>query len=162
MPNFRRVFPVLLLCATLAACSPDYNWRQVQPADATFVALFPAKTVSHTQQVNLDGIRTDMAMTAAEVNGVMFAIGSASLSSAALVQPALSLMRIPLGEVLTHLIRPIRAFGSQGFDKARFFIAETDGVFLNLSHAVHQRNVFKSLNKCCGPCRCGNAGKENP
>jgi hypothetical protein len=93
MPDFLRAFSALLLCATLAACSPDYNWRQVQPADATFVALFPAKTSSHTQQVNLDGIRTDMAMTAAEVNGVMFAIGSASLPSAALVQPALAAMK---------------------------------------------------------------------
>lgn len=33
-----------------------------------------------------------------------------------LAQPALSFLRIPLGEVLTHLIRPIRAFGSQGFE----------------------------------------------
>lgn len=33
-----------------------------------------------------------------------------------LVEPFLSAMRVPLGEVLTHLIRPIRAFGSQGFD----------------------------------------------
>lgn len=93
MPSSRRLLAALLLSATLAACSPEYNWRQVQPADAAFVALFPAKTASHTQQVNLDGIRTDMAMTAAEVNGVMFAIGSASLSSAALVQPALTAMK---------------------------------------------------------------------
>ncbi|MFL6718293.1 MAG: hypothetical protein ACJ8G3_18235 [Burkholderiaceae bacterium] len=93
MLNSRRFAAALLLSATLAACSPDYNWRQVQPADATFSALFPAKTSSHTQQVNLDGIRTDMAMTAAEVNGVMFAIGSASLPSAALVQPALAAMK---------------------------------------------------------------------
>jgi hypothetical protein len=93
MPNSRRFCAALLLCATLAACSPEYNWRQVQPADATFVALFPGKTASHTQQVNLDGIRTDMAMTAAEVNGVMFAIGSANLSSETLVQPALAAMK---------------------------------------------------------------------
>jgi len=32
------------------------------------------------------------------------------------VEPALAALRIPLGEVLTHLIRPIRAFASQGFD----------------------------------------------
>ena len=109
MPNSRRVLSALLLCVTLAACSPDYNWRQVQPADAAFVALFPAKTSSHTQQVNLDGIRTDMAMTAAEVNGVMFAIGSASLPSAALVQPALAAMK-------TAMVRNIG--GATASDKA--------------------------------------------
>jgi len=33
-----------------------------------------------------------------------------------LVEPMLAFLRIPLGEVLTHLIRPIRASASQGFD----------------------------------------------
>lgn len=31
-------------------------------------------------------------------------------------EPILAALRVPLGEVLTHLIRPIRVFGSQGFD----------------------------------------------
>jgi hypothetical protein len=109
MPKSRRFAAALLLSASLAACSPDYNWRQVQPADATFVALFPAKTASHTQQVNLDGIRTDMAMTAAEVNGVMFAIGSASLPSAALVQPALAAMKTAMVKNIGGTITSDRA-----------------------------------------------------
>ena len=33
-----------------------------------------------------------------------------------LAEPFLTLARIPLGEVLTYLIRPVRAFGSKGFD----------------------------------------------
>lgn len=33
-----------------------------------------------------------------------------------LIEPAIAFLRIPLGELLTHAIRPIRAFASQGFD----------------------------------------------
>lgn len=93
MPKLNRPGACLLLLAALTACSPDYNWRQVQNADAAFSALFPAKPSSHAREINLDGIRTNMSMTAAEVNGVLFAVGSAELSSPALVQPALNAMK---------------------------------------------------------------------
>jgi hypothetical protein len=93
MPKINRPGASLLLLAALTACSPDYNWRQVQNADAAFAALFPAKPSSHAREVNLDGIRTTMSMTAAEVHGVLFAVGSTELSSPALVQPALTAMK---------------------------------------------------------------------
>ena len=93
MPKFFRPGAALLLLAALTACSPDYNWRQVQNSDASFAALFPAKPASHAQEINLDGIRTSMSMTAAEVNGAVFAIGSAPLSGQELVQPALTAMK---------------------------------------------------------------------
>jgi hypothetical protein len=93
MPKIIQTSACLLLLAALAACSPDYNWRQVQNADAAFSALFPAKPSSHAREVNLDGIRTNMSMTAAEVEGALFAVGSTTLSSPALVQPALGAMK---------------------------------------------------------------------
>jgi len=93
MPNFNRLCAPLLLLAALTACSPDYNWRQVQNADAGYAVLFPAKPSSHAREINLDGIRTTMSMTAAEVHGALFAVGSAELSGAALVQPALAAMK---------------------------------------------------------------------
>jgi len=93
MPKITHLGGRLLLLAALAGCSPDYNWRQVQNADAAFAALFPAKPSSHTREINLDGIRTNMSMTAAEVHGVLFAVGSTELSSPALVQPALGAMK---------------------------------------------------------------------
>jgi hypothetical protein len=93
MPKINRLGACLLLLAALTACSPDYNWRQVQNADAAFTALFPAKPSTHAREINLDGIRTSMSMTAAEVHGVLFAVGSAELSSPALAQPALVAMK---------------------------------------------------------------------
>lgn len=93
MPKINRLGAHLLLLAALAGCSPDYNWRQVDNADAAFAALFPAKPSSHAREINLDGIRTNMSMTAAEVHGALFAVGSTQLSSPALVQPALEAMK---------------------------------------------------------------------
>ena len=93
MLKITRLGARLLLLAALAACSPDYNWRQVQNADAAFTALFPARPSSHAREVNLNGIRTNMSMTAAEVHGALFAVGSTELSSPALVQPALDAMK---------------------------------------------------------------------
>ena len=93
MPNLPCLGATLLVIVALTACSPDYNWRQMQNNDAAFTALFPAKPASHAQDVNLDGIRTSMSMTAAEVNGVLFAVGSAELTHPALVQPALNAMK---------------------------------------------------------------------
>lgn len=93
MPKINSLVARLLLLAALAGCSPDYNWREVQNADAAFSALFPAKPSSHAREINLDGIRTSMSMTAAEVNGALFAVGSTELASPALVQPALNAMK---------------------------------------------------------------------
>lgn len=93
MPKIIHLGARLLLLAALAACSPDYNWREVQNADAAFAVLFPAKPSSHAKEINLDGIRTNMSMTAADVHGALFAVGSAQLSSPALVQPALAAMK---------------------------------------------------------------------
>jgi hypothetical protein len=93
MPKITHYGACLLLLAALSACSPDYNWRQVQNADAAFSALFPAKPSSHAREINLDGIRTNMSMTAAEVHGALFAVGSTELASPALVQPALNAMK---------------------------------------------------------------------
>lgn len=93
MPKLIHLVATPLFAAVLAACSPDYNWREVQNHDAAYTALFPAKPASHAQDINLDGIRTTMSMTAAEVHGVVFAIGSAELADPALVQPALKAMK---------------------------------------------------------------------
>jgi hypothetical protein len=86
--SIRRTPPKLLrlLCmatafACLAACSPKYNWREVHGKDAPFVALFPDKPVTVTRAINLDGQQVNMTMTAAEVDGVSFAVGYVTLAN---------------------------------------------------------------------------------
>ena len=147
MPNLIRLVPTLLFAAALAACSPDYNWRQVQNSDAAYTALFPAKPASHAQDINLDGIRTTMSMTAADVNGVLFAIGSAELADPALVQPALKAMK-------TAMVRNIG--GAIASDKAvagptPFNDVVADGsrngrpIRLTARFAAHKKRVYQAV-----------------
>jgi hypothetical protein len=80
----------------LAACSPKFDWREVRGTAAPFVVLLPAKPASHTRTVNLDGIEVAMTMTAAEVDGATFAVGTAELPDEAKARHALTVMKTAL------------------------------------------------------------------
>lgn len=77
----------------LSGCNPTYNWREVRGADAPFRIMLPGKPASASRPVNLDGKQVTMSMTAVEVNGATFAVGSAELSDAAQARGALVAMR---------------------------------------------------------------------
>jgi len=85
-----------LSAAALAACSPTYNWRDYSSPDGSYHVLFPAKPASYTRPVDLDGMKVNMTMTAAEVEDTMFAVGSAEAPDPAHAQAALSSMRTAL------------------------------------------------------------------
>lgn len=77
----------------LAGCSPTYNWRDYTSGDGSFRVMFPAKPATHTRSIDLGGIRVDMTMTAAEVDGTTFAVGTALAPDPALAQATLPAMR---------------------------------------------------------------------
>ncbi len=77
----------------LAACTPTYDWRTVRGAGAPFSVLLPAKPSNMTRTVNLGGIMASMTMTAAEVDHVTFAVGTAELASADQARAALAVMK---------------------------------------------------------------------
>jgi hypothetical protein len=113
----RLISPAKLIAAgvlVLSACSPAYDWRSVRGADAPFVALFPAKPISYSRSVNLDGMQLVMTMTAAEVDGVTFAVGTASLPDPAKVQAALHAMKNALVKNIGGTIRHEKSTASPG------------------------------------------------
>lgn len=83
----------VLAATLLAACNPTYNWRDHASPDGAYKVLFPAKPATFTRPVDLDGLKVEMTMTAAEVDGVTFAVGSATAPDAARAQAALPAMR---------------------------------------------------------------------
>jgi hypothetical protein len=85
--------PVLAALLLLAACNPKYNWREVHAKDSAFTVLMPDKPVSATRKVNLGEQKVEMTMTAAEVDGVSFAVGYADLADAQAAQVALANMK---------------------------------------------------------------------
>lgn len=87
-------FSAVASCAALLfACSPKYDWRQTQGGTIPFTAMLPAKPATHSRPVNLDGTQVTMTMTAAEVDGVTFAVATAELPDAAQAQRAIAAMK---------------------------------------------------------------------
>jgi hypothetical protein len=84
------------LLTALVACSPKYNWRDYSSQDAPFRVMFPDKPATHTRSIDLDGLKVDMTMTAVEVDGTMFAVGSAEAPDADKAQAALAAMKTAL------------------------------------------------------------------
>lgn len=91
--HIKQCFLALLSAIMLAGCSPTYNWRDYASAEGAYRVLFPAKPATHTRAIDLGGIKVDMMMTAAEVEGTTFAVGTAVAPDAALAQATLPAMR---------------------------------------------------------------------
>ena len=92
-PFFLTSSLFLVLALLLAACNPTYNWRDYTSAEGAFRALFPAKPATHTRGIDLGGMQVEMTMTAAEVEGTTFAVGTAVVPDAVLAQATLPAMR---------------------------------------------------------------------
>ncbi|MGZ8289915.1 MAG: hypothetical protein ACXW2U_13210 [Telluria sp.] len=90
------LFVPALAAIVLAGCSPQYNWRDYTSPDAPYSAMFPDKPAAHTRSINLDGMNVNMTMTAAEVEGTVFAIGTGEAPDAAKAAAAVSAMKTAL------------------------------------------------------------------
>lgn len=93
----------------LSACTPTYDWREVRGTEAPFVILLPAKPATHARPIDLAGVPLTMTMTAAEVNGVTFAVGSAMLPDQAEPQAALDAMKTALIKNIGGTVRQERS-----------------------------------------------------
>lgn len=91
---------VLIAASLLAACSPQFDWREIRGSDEPYSAMLPGKPSTFSRSVNLNGTAVTMQMTAADVSGVTFAIGSASLPDPAAAEKA-------IGDMKTALVRNI-------------------------------------------------------
>ncbi|RJG04816.1 hypothetical protein D3870_01175 [Noviherbaspirillum cavernae] len=95
----------------LSACSPTLNWRQVQGSNAPYSVLMPAKPASFSRPVNLDGLQVTMTMTAAEVDDVSYAVGSAELADASQAPHALNAMKTAMVNNIKGTIRKEKVGG---------------------------------------------------
>lgn len=88
-----RILLTIVAACLLAACNPTYNWRDYSSPIAPYRVMFPGKPDSHTRSVDLDGLKVEMTMTATEIDGVMFAVGSAEVPEGANTSAALAAMK---------------------------------------------------------------------
>jgi hypothetical protein len=103
---FRRLLACGMLMLGLLGCSPRYDWRDVRGADAPYTVLMPARPATHSRAVNIGGTQVMMTMTATEVDGVMFAVGTAEFPDPQQAIKALHAMKAALvsniGGTLVH------------------------------------------------------------
>ncbi|MGK6308723.1 hypothetical protein [Variovorax sp. DT-64] len=85
LPLCSRLAPLVLLAATLGACSPVFNWREVPIADEGLVALLPCKPDRATRNLPLGTGSASIAvdMTGCEAGGATFAVAHATAEDAA-------------------------------------------------------------------------------
>lgn len=83
----------LLAATAISACSPKFDWRDFRSNDAPYAVLFPGKPATHTRSVNLDGLDVKMTMAAAEIDGTLFAVGSAEVADASQAPQAAAAMK---------------------------------------------------------------------
>ena len=88
----KRTLP-LMLALLLSACSPKYDWRDYRSSDAPYAVLFPSKPATQTRSIKLDQLDISMTMSAADIDGVIFAVGSAQLADAAQAPAAVEAMK---------------------------------------------------------------------
>lgn len=86
----------LFIVFTSLACSSHWNWREVKSNDAPFSVLLPAKPASHSRNIVLNEMEVTMQMTAAEVDGVNFAVGSIQLTDKTKTEAALNAMQFAM------------------------------------------------------------------
>jgi hypothetical protein len=94
MRSRSSAFPAFLLAAaTLWACTPALDWREVRPPGSGIVALFPCKPNAMTRGVPLAGQTASLSLHACSAGGQTWGLGHADIGDPARVGAALQELR---------------------------------------------------------------------
>lgn len=112
-PIFKRSATGLALGLSLAACSPQFDWRTVRPANAGIKALFPCKPVVNSRPATAaDPVA--MGLAECKAGDWTFSLAWADLADPALVGPALGQMQRSLALKLNAVPAPPEPLDVQG------------------------------------------------
>lgn len=124
------------IAAATSACSPRFDWRDYRSNDAPYSVLFPSKPATHTRGVNLDGREAPMTMTAAEVDGAIFAVGSTMLRDEIEARHAIGSMR-------TAMVRNIGGSVSKEAEREGALEVEAHGANNGRPMQLHGRFIAR-------------------
>jgi hypothetical protein len=82
-----------VLAVALSGCTPEYNWRELRPDDAHWIALLPARPATATRDIRLGDVAVTMTMHGAKVRDTAFTVAEAPLPAAGDAAAALAVMR---------------------------------------------------------------------
>lgn len=91
----RKPVHALLIAALvlLGGCFPKFDWREVRGSDAPYSVLMPAKPASLTQVIKLNQLDVSMQMSAADVDGISFAVGCVKIPDTSQADTILAAMK---------------------------------------------------------------------
>lgn len=132
-PLIKSILLPVLAASLLAACSPSYNWRDYSSQEAPFRVMFPDKPAVHKRKIDIDGMAVEMTMTAVDVDGTTYAVGSAEAPDAAKAQAALAAMKTALvrnigATVTKEKVAAAASAGSAGSTQRASIDIEASGV----------------------------------
>ena len=81
------------LAASLLACSPALNWREIQPPESGAVVMFPCKPDRFVRSVTLAEQKVQMHLASCSADGVTYALSHAELGDPTRVAAALEALR---------------------------------------------------------------------
>ena len=82
-----RALCLALVCAALAACSPELDWRETSSAQGRFAVLLPGKPYEAARKVSTTAGEVEMHMTAAQAAGWQFGVVWADYPASAAGEP---------------------------------------------------------------------------
>lgn len=118
LPNPAVALAALML---LSACSPAFDWRELQPEGSGVSVLFPCKPDRHARPLRLVNQKVTMEMLVCEAGAVTFAVSFADTQDPASVSVALEeLRRVAVSNVAGTVTstQPARVQGMTPNDQA--------------------------------------------
>jgi hypothetical protein len=90
-----RFLLAALAALLMAACAPDYNWREVRSPGQGYLVMLPGKPAEMTRTIRLQALEVPMTMKGARVGETSFTVAVARLpdDSQATREAALAAMR---------------------------------------------------------------------
>jgi hypothetical protein len=80
----------VIVLFSMAACTPEMNWREVRFDNSPLVALLPCKPDRAVRQLPLGDVPRDVSMMGCEAGGAMFTVAFADVQDSASVPQALA------------------------------------------------------------------------
>jgi hypothetical protein len=80
--------------ASLSACMPELNWREISPDKAGFVILMPTKPDRLNRLIDLNGLKITMNMLGSKVEEVAYTVAWVDTASPEAAQKAAEAMRL--------------------------------------------------------------------
>ncbi len=74
-----RLASAALAAILLAACSPEYNWREIRSIDQGYLVMLPGKPATMTRTIRLEETEVPMTMQGARVGETAFTVAVATL-----------------------------------------------------------------------------------